>query len=272
MHVFETPGPVLLRISTEVGTVRVDASGSASGVEVDVQPMRNNSASQEAVEQTKVELVERDGRYEVAIESPKRWLSFGRGASIAIRVSCPEGAELEVATATADVETRGSLAAVGAKTATGDLRFDVVSGDVAVNSASGDIAIGEIGGAGKVRSASGDVSVALGRGALSVNSASGDVRIDRALASISAATASGDIEIGAVEAGEVRLQSVSGDVRVGVREGLRVWIDASSVSGTISSDLPAEDGPPADGVAALEIHARTVSGDVGIVAATGILV
>ena len=270
MHAFETPGPVLLRISTEVGTVRIDAGGSASGVEVDIQPMRDNSASREAAEQTTVELVARGDRYEVAIESPKRWLSFGRGASIAIRVTCPEGAELEVATATADVETRGSLAAVGAKTATGDLRFDVVFGDVSVNSASGDIAIREIGGAGKVKSASGDVSVGLGRGALSVNSASGDVRVDRALASVSVATASGDIEVGAVEADKIRLQSVSGDVRVGVREGLRVWIDASSVSGTISSDLPAEDGAPTGGTAALEIHARTVSGDVGIVAAIGI--
>lgn len=171
---------------------------------------------------------------------------------------------------TVRIDASGSLAAVGAKTATGDLRFDVVSGDVSANSASGDIAIGEIGGGGKIRSASGDVSVGLGRGALSVNSASGDVRVERALASIAAATASGDIEVGAVEAGEIRLQSVSGDVRVGVREGLRVWIDASSVSGTISSDLHAEDGPPDDGGAALEIHARTVSGDVGIVAAVGV--
>jgi DUF4097 and DUF4098 domain-containing protein YvlB len=271
MPTFETPGPVLLRIATEVGTVTVDAAESAR-VEVDVEPLKSNSASRDAAAETRVELVERGGRYEVVVEAPKRWLTFGRGASIAIRVTCPEDAQLEIRTATADVETRGRLARVEAQTATGDLRFELVSGDAILTTASGDVSVHEIGGAGKVKSASGDVQVGLGGGALSINSASGDVRVDRALAGVSVGSASGDIEIGACEAGEIRLQSVSGDVRVGVREGLRVWIDASSVSGSISSDLPPEDGPPAESTAALEIRARTVSGDVRIVPAAGVSV
>ncbi len=269
MHTFETPGQVLVRVSIAEGAVEV-STGSAPRVEVDVQALRNNSASREAVEQIRVELVERGGRYEVVVEAPKRWVGFGRGASIGVRVTCPEGASLEVSTASADIRTTGRLGEIDVKTASGDLSFDTVDGDARVATASGDLSIAEIGGSGTVKSASGDVDVRLGRGPLSINLASGDVRVTRALAGVSIGSASGDLEIGSVESGEIRLQSVSGDVRVGVREGLRVWIDASSVSGSISSELPAEDGPRADGTAALEIRARTVSGDVRITTAAGV--
>ena len=269
MHVFEAPGQVVARVSIAEGAVEVSCV-ETERVEVDVQPLRNNAASREAVEQTRVELVEHSGLYEVVVDAPKRWIDFGRGASIGVRISCPEGTRLDVSTASADVQATGRLGQLDAKTASGDLGFDAVDGEVRIATASGDVSIAEIGGSGTVKSASGDVAVRLGRGPLSINLASGDVQFGRALAAVSLGSASGDLEVGSVEAGEIRVQSVSGDVRVGVREGLRVWIDASSVSGSISSDLPAEDGPPADGAAALEIRARTVSGDVRIVAAAGV--
>lgn len=271
MHVFETPGQVVARVSIAEGAVDVSCvetgAAEAGRVEVVVQPLRNNAASREAVEQIRVELLEHGGIYEVVVDAPKRWIGFGRGASIGVRISCPASSRLDVSTASADVRATGRLGELDAKTASGDLDFDTVDGDVRIATASGDVSIAEIGGAGTVKSASGDVAVRLSRGPLSINLASGDVQVARALAGVSLGSASGDLEVGSVESGEIRVQSVSGDVRVGVREGLRVWIDASSVSGSISSDLPAEDGPPVDGTAALEIRARTVSGDVRIVAA-----
>ncbi|MEP6893526.1 MAG: DUF4097 family beta strand repeat-containing protein [Gaiellaceae bacterium] len=278
MHVFETPGQVDARVSIAEGAVEVSCvetgagtgAGGSGRVEVHVEPLRNNAASREAVEQTRVELVEHSGIYEIVVDAPKRWIGFGRGASIGVRISCPFGTRLDVSTASADVRATGRLGQLDAKTASGDLGFDAVDGDVRVATASGDVSIAEIGGSGTVKSASGDVAVRICRGQLSINLASGDVQVGRALAGVSLGSASGDLEVGSVESGEIRLQSVSGDVRVGVREGLRVWIDASSVSGSISSDLPSEEGPPAEGGAALEIRARTVSGDVRIVSAAGV--
>ncbi len=269
MQTFETPGRVLVKVSIPEGAIEVSAV-EGQRVEVEVQPLRNNSASREAAEQTRVELTERGGIYEVVVEAPKRWLSFGRGASVGVRVTCPESAGLDVSTASGDVRTAGRLGDLDVKTASGDLSLDVVGGELRLATASGDVSVGEIGGSGTIKSASGDIDVKLARGPLSINLASGDVRVGRALAGVSIGSASGDVEIGAVESGAIRLQSVSGDVRVGVREGLRVWIDASSVSGSISSDLPTEDAPPADGDAELEIRARTVSGDVRIISAAGV--
>lgn len=274
MQVFETPGEVLVRVSIAEGAIEVSAvelpDAAARRVEVHVEPLRDNAASREAAEQTRVELIEHRGIHEIVVEASKRRLSFGRGASIGVRVTCPEGTRLDASTASADVRTTGRLGELDAKTASGDLRFEVVDGDLRVATASGDVSVAEVGGSATVKSASGDVDVTLARGSLSVNLASGDVRVGQALAGVWLGSASGDLELASVESGEIRVQSVSGDVRVGVREGLRVWIDASSVSGSISSDLPAEDDPPAEGDAALEIRARTVSGDVHIVSANRI--
>ena len=43
--------------------------------------------------------------------------------------------------------------------------------------------------------------------------------------------------------GQIKLQSVSGDVRVGIRPGTRLHIDANSTSGDVSSDLDVKDTP-----------------------------
>ena len=54
-------------------------------------------------------------------------------------------------------------------------------------------------------------------------------------------TTSGDVEVGSIGSGDVRVQSVSGDVRIGIGRGTRVWVDATSVSGTLESELGLED-------------------------------
>jgi hypothetical protein len=262
MHVFETPGPVTLRIAISEGEVNVEASATQQ-ISVELEPLRNNSASREAIEQTRVELIERGGRYEVVVEAPKKWLSLGRGASIGVRVTCPEGARLDASTASAEIRTRGRLGEIDVKTASGDIALDIADGEVRAATASGDVSAGEIGG-GSLKTASGDVDVRLVRDRASVNSASGDVRVERALASLAVATASGDQEVGSVESGEIKLQSVSGDVRVGVVSGLRIWLDASSVSGAVTSALELEERAQTAGDAVLELRARTVSGEIRI--------
>ena len=39
----------------------------------------------------------------------------------------------------------------------------------------------------------------------------------------------------------MRVQTVSGDVRIGIARGTRVWVDAASVSGKLESELGLED-------------------------------
>ena len=81
-------------------------------------------------------------------------------------------------------------------------------------------------------------------GELSVNSASGDVLVREAGSSVSVNTASGDQEIGSVTTGKVTLKSASGDLKVGIREGTSLWVDARSRSGEVRSELPVSELPP----------------------------
>ena len=58
--------------------------------------------------------------------------------------------------------------------------------------------------------------------------------------------------------------SVSGDVEVAAVSGLVLWIDAQSVSGTMSSELDVGDEPAEPGQEPVELRIRTVSGDVRV--------
>jgi hypothetical protein len=57
------------------------------------------------------------------------------------------------------------------------------------------------------------------------------------------------------------VKTVSGDIEVGVVPGLRVWLDLSSLSGRMESQLDGDDPIAGDGPAQLTIALRSVSGD-----------
>jgi hypothetical protein len=265
MAAFETPGPVGLRISSPAGDVVV-ATWDEPRVDVDVAPLRDDEASRDAAAATRIEAVDRGGRHEIVVQVPKREGRFGflgRGPELRIAVRCPEGADLELTTHSADLDTRGTLGDVNVKSASGD----VMLGDarsLAFTTASGDLSAGAIAGALTAKGASGDLDVRSVGGVATVNTVSGDVRIGPNQESLAVNAVSGDVELDAVGA-SVRVSTVSGDVRVAARQGLALWIDAQSVSGTLTSELDVEDVPASEpGAPQVELRIRTVSGDVRI--------
>lgn len=273
MNVFATPGHVRLRVSNASGSVRVEAWDEPS-TEVELTALRNDEVTRAAIAEATVEARERGDRTEVVVEIAKKggWGGLlGRGPSVGVSVRCPRGADGEIHTASADVMTTGQFGGVSVKTASGDVSVDTV-GSLSAVTASGDVGAQEIEGTGDVKTASGDVLVRVGHGPLTLNLVSGDVVVNEAKASLSVGTVSGDQEIGSIESGQVKLQSVSGDVKVGVRSGLRLWIDATSVSGSMTSELPMDEeaGANGSGDPEIELRARTVSGDVRIVRAAGV--
>lgn len=271
MTTFETPGKVRVRVALGSGDVRID-SGPEPRTDVELVALRDDDATRTAIAEAVVEARERGDWTEIVVELPRKggWSFLGRGPSVGVRVRCPQDAEVEVSSASADVTTTGRLGDVEVKTASGDIAVDIVGG-LRATTASGDVTAREVIGEGNVKTASGDVVVRLSRAALSMNLASGDAFVTEAKGPLSIATVSGDQEVGSVEAGEIKLQSVSGDVRVGVRAGLKVWIDATSVSGSMTSELAMGGESVEEGEAQVELRARTVSGDVRIVPATVVL-
>jgi DUF4097 and DUF4098 domain-containing protein YvlB len=265
VHEFQTPGPVLLRIAVPRGEVTV-AAGAEGSVDVEVFALEGDDTSRVAAEETRVEVHERRGRYEVVIEAPKRggrlpW----REAKLGVRVSCPDGADLELNSASADLDARGRLGAVEVKTASGDV-VAAACESLAVASASGDVQAGEVAQDLSVKTASGDVEVESVGGRTAVNCVSGDVRVGHATGLVTLNSVSGDMELEALAGGGLRANTVSGDLSIGVVTGLRLWIDAHSVSGSMSSNFELGDEPPGEGGSddVVEVRARSVSGDVHI--------
>jgi Toastrack DUF4097 len=270
--VFETPGKTALRIALGGGEVTMESEETGQTT-VELEALRDDEVTREAIAAMRIEARDRGGYHEVVVEAPKRsggWLgALGRGPKIGVRVRCPNNTDVRVSTSSADVEANGLFGEVEANTASGDIAFDHVAGSFKANGASGDVVVRVVEGAASIKTASGDVRVGKALGPVSANMVSGDLELGEAFDSIAVATVSGDQEIGSIRGGEqAKVQSVSGDVRVGVAPGLRLWIDGSSVSGSLRSELDLEDGPPADAEGpVVELRARTVSGDVQIVRA-----
>jgi DUF4097 and DUF4098 domain-containing protein YvlB len=254
---FETPGP--LRLSVRVPSGRIDfetVEGTETVVELEGSP--------EIEEDARIEIRPRRDGHEVILVVEDRGLFRRFRGDVRARVSAPPGADVEVSSASADVDGRGEFGALEANTASGDVSFEKVGGDAEVNSASGDVKISRVQGALTANTASGDLEVGYLAGQGKVRSASGDVSIEEAHSSLKIQTASGDLQASSVREGDVTLQTASGDIEVGVKRGSKVWIDARSMSGDTSSDLEVSD-TPSDGEGPLvEISATAMSGDITV--------
>lgn len=264
-YAFDTPGPVRVRVTIGGGQVEIE---TADTQRTEVVITGRGRGGEEAAAEVKVVGEERGGVFEIVVEQSKRWhVGLFRDSELAVRVRCPHGTVVEAKTGSADVDVRGRVGDASATTGSGDLTFPLVEGDLVANSASGDITAGEVAGDCTIKTASGDVRLRSVAGAFTGNLVSGDLHVDHVGASVTVASVSGDQWIGAISGGEVRLHAVSGDVHVGVRPGLQLWIDATSVSGSTHSELDATDGPSGGEGPLVQLRAKTVSGDISIVRA-----
>jgi hypothetical protein len=268
VHAFDTPGKTRLRVKNPAGWIAVDPSENGRTT-VELEALRDDDATREAIERATVELNGNEVLVEIGVGGKgfgvgPAWISFGRTPQVGVRIRCPEGADLDCSTASADVSAQGRLGDVEVKTASGDLAVEQVAG-LRVQSASGDVRASTVDGEARLQSVSGDVRIGTVGGPVSATLVSGDFAIDDAGADLSAKTVSGDQRIGSIREGQIKLQSVSGDVRVGVRRGTRIHLDVNSTSGDVSSELDVKDRPsdtPSGSEARLT--AKTVSGDVEI--------
>ncbi len=266
---FEATGQASVTVEIPAG-VLVVASWHEPRVEVEVAPRRGDERSAAAAAETRVSATERGGRQEVVVRAPRRegklGLGWRRGPELEVTVRCPEGSDVDFGTATADLDARGSLGAVAVRSASGDASLEDAA-SLSFTTASGDLSAGSIAGGLTTKGASGDVDVRSVGGPASVNTVSGDVRLGSTAGAAAVRTVSGDVDLRAAAAG-IEIGSVSGDVEVAAVPGLVLWIDAQSVSGTMTSELDVGDEPAADGAQTVELRIRTVSGDVRLTRST----
>jgi DUF4097 and DUF4098 domain-containing protein YvlB len=276
---FQTEKPVRLDVRLGSGEIRLEAS-QTSETTVKLEPLRDRDATLEAIQEARVE--QRGDEILVDVRGSRR---FGRGADVLVEIRCPEGSTVRARTGSADIEGHGTFGSVDVETGSGDVQFSEVSGDAEVSAASGDVQFARIGGEGRINTASGDVQLSRVSGEARVNSASGDVQIREAgnrvqvntasgdvllreaSSSVSLNSASGDQMIGSIAQGKVDVKTASGDIKVGIREGSTLWVDARSRSGEVRSELPVSDLPPEGDAPHIELRANSMSGDITVVRA-----
>ena len=246
-HRFHTPLPVTLEVNIPSGGVAVHTvDGEESTIVVD--------GDERLVEQTEVR--QHGDRVSVSFRGKRPFgfsiaigdLSIG-DRHLEVRATVPHGAAGTFATASADVKVEGRLRDLDLKTASGDLRVrGEVERDATVKTVSGDARLDRVGGDLKVQSVSGDVSAGWIGGSVETKTVSGDVRFD------------------SLREGDASFTSVSGDVEIGIAQGSFLDVDAGSVSGDLSSEVPLASDPgegPGDGPTVV-LRGKTVSGDVKV--------
>jgi DUF4097 and DUF4098 domain-containing protein YvlB len=277
MPTFETPEPIIATIDIGAGHVHIRASERADTV-VEVGPTNESEdADVRAAEQTRVEYD--TGR--LLVEGPKGKLRslFRRNASIDVTVDLPSHSRVDAKT-WANIRSEGRLGDSTFASAAGDVRLDetgrlrlrTAAGNVSVSravghadvgSAAGKVWIGQIDGTAVAKTSSGDVAVGEVTGDLRLNTAYGDITVDRALATVAAKTAYGSVRIGEVVRGAVLLTTGWGDMDIGIADGTAAWLDVTSASGSVRSELEASDGPESADET-VEVRARTGYGDIVI--------
>lgn len=275
MQTFETPGEVTLQVLIPSGKITVEA-GDAQRTEVELVPLSRRG--HDTIEQIDVTHEERAGRHVVRVEQRERirWgpIQINWGGDVEVKVVLPAGAELELSGAATDIRADGRFGVVAAKTASGDIRLGEVDGRLDVKTASGDVSLDRVtADQASLVTVSGDVEIGDVEADLTLRTVSGDVTLRTVREALTVSTTSGDVELRALEGGDLRVQSVSGDVRVGIGQGTRIFVDATSVSGRLDSELevggeaPADEGAADDTAPVVPVHVKTVSGDVSLVRA-----
>jgi len=245
-HRFHTPLPLELQIGIPAGDIEIETiDGEESVVVID--------GDDRLVEQTEVHLdghrlaVSFHGRRAFGITISIGDFSFGT-RRLTVRALVPHGAAATVSTASADSTVTGRLGELELKSASGDLRLHgEVDGDATVKTVSGDVRIDRVGGDLKAQTVSGDVAIGWVGGSVTTKSVSGDVHVD------------------SLQEGKASFSSVSGDVEIGIAPGSFLDVDAGSVSGDLSSEVPLASTPGEDGDGpTVVMRGRTVSGDVKV--------
>jgi DUF4097 and DUF4098 domain-containing protein YvlB len=197
----------------------------------------------------------------VTVRQQSRWSL--RARSLCLLVIVPDGAELEMVSASADLRTRGDLGAARVRTTSGDIELDGV-GRLEVATTSGDVRVARVHGDATVTTVSGDATLAAVTGRLGGSSVSGDVRADVVGGDVRFGTTSGDVAIGRCDGGAIALKSISGDLSIGLPSGLAVEADLSTTSGRASLPDPAPDDGGAVARRPVRLAMRTVSGDLTV--------
>ncbi len=236
---FTTPRPVRLEVKIPLGSIDVaTVDGDESSVTIEGSP--------KLVDATSIELT----GDRLVVQSRRK--SFGGlfgslDGSVQVRVRVPHRSSVELATSSVDATLDGTFAGLDVRSASGNVRLT-----------------GELAGDADVRTVSGGVRLTHVTGDVSMSTVSGNVSADSVDGSVTMKSVSGGMRVGSLRTGTVKVQSVSGDIELGIAPGTRIDVDATTASGNLVTEVPLSDTPDADAGPTLVVRSSTVSGDLRV--------
>lgn len=191
-----------------------------------------------------------------------------RAVPISVAVRAPKGSSVLVKSGSANVAITGSAGRLDINTGTGDVTADSADSASQVTSGSGKVRLGPMLGGLKARNGSGDIEVASVGGTTELHTATGDVWLGAVQSDVQVRTGGGDVTVADAASGRITLGTGSGDVRVGVRQGVSAEVDLATSSGTARSELEVSTTKPAT-APELVITGLTSRGNALVTTATG---
>jgi Putative adhesin len=254
------------RFALRVTSPDVEINGSddsVARVRVTLEIRAGSEAeADELLEEARFRVKEGDGSLEVTeprhgdtgLNALARIFGLGRSATASVEVTLPRAAE---------VECDGVSADITATDLTGSQRWRTVSGDIVLDRVSGAI---------RIQAVSGDVSLrAIGPVALDANAVSGDLSaFAPAFDAARVVTVSGDVELEGELArnGSHRIETVSGDLSLGVVDGLVLEVRGLSTDVDVSVPHRAEGSRDRRryviGAGGPQVMFSSMSGDVSV--------
>ena len=277
MPTYDTPVPIDLAIDLQVGAIQIIATDRADTL-VTVSPTNPAKAADcRGAEDTKVVF---DGA-RITITGPRpRFIWLGPSESIDVKVELPTGSRLTAEVSVGGVRTVGRLGNTRIKSSMGPVDLDstgdlwlrsslgntfVASADgaIEITADKGQIRVGTVTGDALLKSSHGSIQIDESGGDVDARLSFGDLEIRRALGSVATKTSYGSIQLREVSGGNIELDSGFGQVSVGVRQGIPVWLDLASKHGRVRNELDGDSAPDAS-EQAVAVRARTQGGDITI--------
>jgi DUF4097 and DUF4098 domain-containing protein YvlB len=252
---FQTPTPVRLRVEIPKGRIAVTASETHETT-IELAAAHGDSLACDMI--AEAEIAQHGDEIVVRIRRERRIFGFGGDVEAEIRV--PMGSAAQLGTGAGRVETHGRLGDVEAQTGAGAIRL-AATAEAKARTGAGSITIAEVAGSADVKSGSGRVGLGRVGAHTRITTGAGDIELGEAGDSVEAFTAAGSVSVRRADHGRVRAKTMAGRVSVGVAKGSAAFLDISTMSGRVHSELEAT-AEPAEGDKRVELIIRTMSGDV----------
>jgi len=233
---------------------------------VKIEAVKYSSASSEArakenADKVTIEVTDKPGLVKIETRYPESGKWFGGNINVTVNYTIwvPEQASIESKTVSGDVQVENAGGAVKVETVSGDVTVMGGKKSVYVKAVSGDIRVTGAEGDCELNSVSGDIQVSQVQGSVEAEVVSGSIKLEdiRGAKKVSAKSISGNIVYRGqvLQDGTYKFSSHSGEVKLYLPADSSFDLEASSFSGSVTTDFPVE--------VVGKLSGKTIQGKVG---------